>query len=448
MLLALPEQLKTLARKAPFPLYVVGGAVRDALAGLRASDDLDLAAPADTETFSRLAESCGLEVNGVYKNTGTVNLTVDGRKVEFTSFRSDFYRGDGHAPARVVFTGNLPTDARRRDFCCNALYYDIETGGICDPLGGRADIAAKRLRTTRAAKDVFAEDGLRLLRLARFTAQLGFKPDAACLAGAKAYAAQIDTISAERIYAELQMILHADEKYGLRYAHYEGLRLLDETGVLERILPELTAGRGMPQRADFHAYDVLEHSLRACRYADPRVRLSALLHDIGKPAVFRETGKYHGHDAIGEPIGRAVLQRLKAPNKVTELVCRMIALHMFDLDGKVREGKVRAFLVRNLDVYEPLRLLKQADFSGCKDDLRPCPTLAKWENIRQAMVREGVPFTLKELAVKGNDLFGLLPAPQIGETLWQLLLRCAQGALPNRRDVLLAEAARMAGVKR
>ncbi len=444
MKLALPAQLKTLAHKAPFPVYVVGGAVRDALAGLPASQDIDLCAPADAEKFSQLAESCGLEVNGIYKNTGTVNLSAGEAKLEFTSFRSDFYRGDGHAPARVTFTSDLQTDARRRDFCCNAVYYDVETGGVCDPLGGMADIAAKRLRTTRAASEVFCEDGLRLLRMARLSAQLGFAPDAACLAGARQNAEKIDTISAERIFAELLLLLHADKKYGIRYAHYNGLKRLDEAGVLERILPELTAGRGLAQRADFHAYDVLEHSLRACRYADARVRLSALLHDVGKPAAFRETGKYHGHEVLGVPIGRAILARLKAPKHTAETVCRLIALHMFDLDGKVREGKVRAFLVKNHDVYELLRLIKQADFSGCKDDLSPCPTLLKWETIRQRMVREGAPFTFKELAVNGNDLLALLPPARIGETLEHLLLRCAQGALQNRREALLREAARLA----
>lgn len=447
MKLNLPEQLTALAQKAPFPVYVVGGAVRDALAGLPATNDVDICAPADAEAFSALAKSCGLGVNGIYRNTGTVNLSAGDAKIEFTSFRSDMYRGDGHAPARVTFTSDMHTDASRRDFCCNAVYYDIQTGGVCDPLGGIADIREKRLRTTRDARQVFAEDGLRLLRLARLAAQLGFTPDAACLAGARESARQIDTITAERIFAELQLILHADQKYGVRYAQYEGLKLLDATGVLERVLPELTAGRGLPQRADFHAYDVLEHSLRACRYADPRVRFSALLHDIGKPAAYRETGKYHGHDAIGEPIGRAVLQRLKAPLRLTETVCRMIALHMFDLDGKVREAKVRAFIVKNFDVYELLLLVKQADYAGCKDDTDLCPTIAKWEAIREAMVREGVPFTLKELAVKGDDLKDLLPARRIGETLQALLLRCAQGALQNRRDALLREAARLAAEK-
>lgn len=442
--IVIPEKLYTLAQKADFPLYVVGGTVRDALAGLHSAQDWDICAPVSAEKFSALAEKCGLTVNGVYKNTGTVNLTDGNAKMEFTSFRTDKYRRGEHAPASIEFTTDLETDAKRRDFKCNAVYYDIRTGRFADPLGGAKDIENKVLSTTRDADEVFSEDGLRLMRLARLAAQLGFTPDFACVFGAKFNAARIAKISAERIFAELSLILHADGKYGVRYAHYAGLKLLEATDVLNYILPELAAGKGLPQRADFHAHDVLEHSLRACKYSDERVRFSALLHDIGKPAAYLETGKYYGHDVYGEKIARQVLERLKAPKKLTDAVCRLTALHMYDLDGKARESKVRAFIVKNYDVYEPLLLVKQADYSGCKDDLNVCPTAVKWENIRKEMEAEGVPFTLKQLAVRGNDLSGTVAAPQIGEMLEKLLLWCAQDGARNEKPALLAEAERLA----
>ena len=117
---------------------------------------------------------------------------------------------------------------------------------------------------------------------------------------------------------------------------------------------------------------------------------------------------------------------------------------MYDLDGKVRASKIRAFIVKNYDVYEPLLLLKQADYSGCKDDLNVCPTITKWENIRSEMEVEGVPFTLKQLAVRGNELKGLVPAPKTGEILNKLLLWCAQDGARNEKAALLAEAGRLA----
>ena len=443
MTISVPEKLNMLAQKADFPLYVVGGAVRDSLAGLPSSQDWDICAPVSAEKFSALAETCGLTVNGVYKNTGTVNLSDGERKMEFTSFRTDKYRRGEHAPERIEFTADIQTDARRRDFKCNAVYYDIKTGGIVDPLGGVKDIENKAISTTRAADEVFSEDGLRLMRLARLAAQLGFTPDLECIFGAKFNAALIGKISAERIFAELKLILHADEKYGIRYAQYDGLKLLEGTDVLNYILPELAAGKGMAQRADFHAHDVLEHSLRACKYADRRVRLAALLHDVGKPAAFAETGKFHGHDVYGEKIARQVLERLKAPKKTTDEVCRLTALHMYDLDGKARESKIRTFLVKNSDVYELLLLVKQADYSACKDDLHECPTIGKWEAIRKKMLAEGVPFRLKELALRGDELRGIVPAAQTGEVLQKLLLYCAQDGRRNKRDTLFAEAKRL-----
>ena len=174
------------------------------------------------------------------------------------------------------------------------------------------------------------------------------------------------------------------------------------------------------------------------------MRLSALLHDVGKPAAFRETGKYHGHDVVGEPIARAILERLKAPKKVTDTVCRLTALHMYDLDGKARESKIRTFIVKNYELYPLLLLLKQADYSGCKDDLSPCPTLVKWRGIEEKMRAEGVPFTLKQLAVRGDALRGILPAEQTGRALEALLLWCAQDGRRNEKGALLREAARLA----
>ena len=444
MRLNIPKRLRQLAEQADFPLYAVGGAVRDALAGLPASDDIDICAPADAEKFSALAEGAGIRASAVYKNTGTVLLEEEGRKIEFTSFRTDFYRGGEHAPCAVRFTDKIEEDALRRDFTCNAVYCDLKTGEVCDPLGGQKDIAERRMATTRPADEVFSEDGLRLMRLARQAAQLGFVPSLETILGAKFNAARINLISAERIYAELMLLLHADEKYGRQYAHYEGLKILEVTEVLNYILPELAAGKGLAQRSDFHDHDVLEHSFRTCKYADGSIRLAALLHDVGKPAAYLQTGRYHGHDVLGEGIAREILQRLKAPKKTTELVCRLTALHMYDLDGKARESKIRAFAVKNHDVYEPLLLLKQADYSGCKDDLSLCPTIAKWNAVTDKMKEEGVPFTLRELAVRGDELRGIVPAPETAKVLQKLLLFCAQDGRRNRKETLLREAAHIA----
>lgn len=436
----LPEKLKQLASACPFPLYVVGGACRDYLAGLKSGHkrDWDICAPAPAAELEKIAGDLGIAAGAVYRNTGTVKLCAEGEEYEFTSFRSDGYIRGLHTPADIVFTDDIGVDARRRDFKCNAVYYDIVRGQFADPLGGIADIRDKKLTTVAPAAKVFGEDGLRLMRLARQAAQLGFTPDRECLDGARANCGLIDDISAERIRAELDMILHADEKYGVSYGQYTGLELLKDTGVLARILPELALGDGMAQRKDYHDHDVLEHSLRAVKYADASVRLAALLHDVGKPRRMLDTGKFALHEVAGAEIARDVCARLRVPKRLAAEVCALTLLHMYDLGGEARESKVRRFMVANYAYLSKLLLLKQADYSACKDDLSVAPCVARWERILSDMRAEGVPFTVKELNVRGDELIGAGICPdQVGETLGYLLSECALDARRNDKSTLI-----------
>lgn len=423
----LPKNLFLLAENCPTPLYVVGGSVRDYLASLTpltAVYDFDLCAPLSADDFVAIAQKSGLSVRAVYKNTGTVKLRdTTGAEYEYSCFRSDEYVRGLHVPAKITFTEDISLDARRRDFTVNAIYYDIKTGEYVDPLDGVRAVAEKRLTTVASAKKVFSEDGLRLMRLARQAATLGFTPDNECLCGATEHAELINDIAPERIFAELTAILSADQKYGVTGGHYQGLRLLDTTRVLDRILPELTLGRGMSQRADFHKYDVLEHSLRAAYYAAPSVRLAALLHDVGKPFCTLRDGNSHAHPEEGARLTREILTRLKAPKKTIEETALLTALHMYDFDCKTGENKLRRFFVAHASVLDKLLLLKQADFSACMDDTSTAPTFARWKNLLEKLHAEHAPLTLKELAISGKDLLDLGIEPkQIAQTLQALLL--------------------------
>lgn len=438
----LPEKLKALAAECGFPLYVVGGACRDFLAGLESERrDWDICAPAEAEKVGRAALACGFRVDAVYSNTGTVKLSADGEEYEFTCFRSDEYVRGRHRPEKIYFTTDISLDARRRDFKCNAVYYDVMRGEFIDPLGGIADIKGRVLSTVAPAEKVFGEDGLRLMRLCRQAAQTGFYPDEQCLCGAEKNSPLISDISAERIWAELNLILHADSAYGVKYGQYVGLELLNRTGVLRYILPELAAGDGMPQRSDFHDHDVLEHSLRCVKYSDDSIRLAALLHDVGKPERKATSGKFAGHEQSGESIVRQIGARLRVPKKLTQLTARLTLLHMYDLDCRTREGKVRRFIVENNDILPALLLLKQADYSACKDDLSTAPGVEKWKKIYRKMKNEGVPMSLKELAVRGDTLIGAGICPdEVGGILNRLLIDCAQNARLNERQKLVASA--------
>ena len=440
----LPKKLKILAKACPAPLYAVGGSVRDRLAGLTPSiADWDICSPLSADVFSKIAEQNGFFVNAVYRNTGTVKIFDGEQSYEYSCFRSDKYVRGTHVPVEIFFTEDITLDARRRDFTANAVYYDIDKEIYVDPLQGIPAIKEKRLTTVDSAKKVFGEDGLRLMRLARQAAQLGFAPDEECLQGAIENAALIQDISPERIFEELIAILTADKKCGIVGAPYHGLQILKKTGVLGYILPELAKGDGLTQRSDYHQYDVLEHSFRTVKYMETQskeypLRLAALLHDVGKPLCMLHHGNAYGHPEEGEALAREILQRLKAPKKVLTQVCALVKYHMYDFNCQTGENKLRRFFVEHSSLLPDLLLIKQADFSACKDDLTKAPTCKKWETLLAQMRAEKVPFSLKELAVKGTDILDSgIPAMHVATLLNGLLLHCANSPKDNEKHRLL-----------
>ena len=442
----LTKDLILLADACQEPLYLVGGSVRDYLSGtLSPFPDWDLASPMAENELLSAAEKCGFEVHAVYPATGTVKCKdTTGAEYEFTRFRSDTYVRGMHVPAGTEFTKDIKKDAVRRDFCANAVYYDVKAGKFVDPLGGIGDIKTKTLRTVAPAKKVFGEDGLRLMRLARIAAETGFAPDEECLARAKENCALIRDIVPERIFQELSRILHADGKAGGKDGPYRGLCLLRETGVLKEIAPELALGDGMDQRKDFHKFDVLEHSLRCVRYSSPDIRFAALLHDVGKPFCLLRDGNFHAHPEEGARLASEMLTRWKAPKKLIEETGELVLLHMRDFDLKMRESKVRKELVKHYPLLEKLFALKQADFSACRDDFSPAPTVVKWKEILEKMKKEGAPLTLAELAVNGKDaLEAHIPPKEVGNVLHLLLFDCALGMAKNERGVLLRRLAKL-----
>ena len=445
MIEILPEKLIELAHKCPFPLYVVGGTCREYLSSAFAlKPDYDICAPAPPELFASLAEELGFEKCAAYKNTGTVKLRAGDDEYEFTSFRSDKYVRGRHAPVKIYFTDDIGLDARRRDFTCNAVYYDIKGEEFVDPLGGMEDIRRRAIRTVAPAEKVFGEDGLRLMRLARMCGSTGFRPDEECIDGARANCRLISDIAAERIYGELRHILHADGKYGVKYGQYAALCVLRDTGVLGVILPELALGDGMTQRQDFHSHDVLEHSLRCVMYAPDDIRLAALLHDVGKPYCKIISGNYHGHEEEGARIAAEICARLKVPKKLAEETLRLIALHMYDVGCNARESKIRRLIVSNRDIFFKLAELKQADYSACRDDLSEAPVITRWREIYGNMVAEGVPFSLKDLKVRGDELIAAgIPREKCAKVLARLLSECASLPQLNERNKLIITAKRV-----
>jgi len=437
----LAEKIVEFAQSLPAPLYVVGGFVRNFLIDGKPSKDVDLASPMGTDTLVELAEKFGIKVVAHYKRVHTVVLQIEKQKYEFTSFRKEEYENGGaHAPSHASLTSDIMEDATRRDFKCNAIYYDVKDGRFVDPLGGIEDVKNKTLDTVVSPDLVFEHDGLRLMRLARFAGELGFTPTDSVLKSARKNAKNVNDISAERVYAELTDMLVADKKHDFspKDGHYRALKVLDSTRVLDEILPELTLGRGMAQRSDFHNYDVLEHTLKSVMYAHHSVRLPALLHDVGKPKRMIEYGKYHSHDVEGKILARKILARLKAPVVVARETEFLVGAHMLDLKCDMRENKVRLFIVENYGYIDKLLKLKTADYNACKDAKGEPESVIKWKEIIKKMKADGTPFCIKDLKLSATELMALgFTGKEIGETLKRLFRHAVLTPSDNKKEKLV-----------
>ena len=433
------KNLKSLAKSLDKPLKI------------KEKGDVDLCADLDVDVIEKECQKFGFRVSCKYKKTNTLKFCDSKNEYEFTSFRTESYLGGGaHGVDSCIRTSDIFKDAKRRDFKCNAIYYDIKKGKIVDPLGGVEDVKNKVLSTANDPEITFYDDGLRLMRLCRFSSELGFSVEENTLRFAKEYASNLDGISKERITAELDKILVADGKYKISKptAHYDGLKLLKEIGLLEKIFPMLVKGDKMPQPTAYHKYDVLEHSLRACLYADKSIRLVSLLHDVGKPYCYLKYGNYHGHEKEGEILIEKNLKELKYPNSVI-LECKcIVGLHMYDMLGEAKEFKVRKKIRDNADIFDKLMLLKIADYkASCEKDGEPL-SVTKWKKIYNDMKRENVPFSLKELAIKGGELEELgLNGTEIRDCLNHLLDLCLTDASKNEKEKLVRFALNFKGEK-
>lgn len=437
------NQLGIFAKYLPVPLYIVGGFTRNFLVDGSLSKDVDVCSSMPAEQMEREVQNFGGKCVAIYKRTGTVVFTLGDKKFEYTTFRRDGYTAGGfHTPDKVEFTTDILEDALRRDFKCNAVYYDLKNDKFVDPLGGIEDIKNKVLDTVKEPKEVFCHDGLRLMRLARFSGELGFKPTQKVIEGARVFADNINDVSVERIWTELKYILSADTKHAFspKDGHYLALKVLDQTRVLDRILPDLAQGRGLEQRKDYHDYDVLEHTLKCVLYAPLGVRLCALLHDVAKPHLMLKNGNAYGHEKVGASMAKEILKGLKADTNSIQKTARIIKAHMLDMKGDMKESKVRAFMLENADILYQILDLKQADFSACKDDLSVCPTVEKWQRIYEKMKGDGTPFSLADLKVNSADVISAgFSGAEIGKTLSKLLKLCQEHPQKNDREYLLCK---------
>ena len=436
MVLEIPDSLRKLNEMSSCPIYAVGGFVRNKIAGL-GETDIDIAGPAIAEA---LGISRRYQTKIVNYKLGTAIIRYNDDKYEYTPFRVERYAPGGeHTPVEVRFTTDLRQDAMRRDFTCNSIYYDITNDKIIDPLNGIADIEKKIIRSYNPQR-TFSSDGLRILRMIRLAVETGFKIDGETAKAAKANAPLFRDISAERRRQELDRILLADTKYGVKWAHYRGLRLIQQLGLWKYLIPQLEDGAGLAQNPVYHKYDVLEHINQTVKFAAPDVRLAALMHDVGKPYCVAKFGNMHGHEVISAHIVRYDLGEygLKYPNDVIEEVEWLCLNHMYDIARNTKEAKLKIFVAANFDRIDKLVELMEADnlARGMDDETRE----VRLKAVKQKLIEEGAPITLSDLKLDGSVLIreGIQPV-KIGGVLNELWRACVIDPRLNNEAWLLKQ---------
>ncbi len=414
-------------RDAGFTAFYAGGCVRDALLG-KSPKDYDVATDARPEQVQKLFP----HTYAVGAHFGVIVVHERGHDFEVATFRSDGAYVDGRRPSDVTFS-SPQTDAERRDFTINGLFFDPLKDEVIDYVGGRADLAARKLRAIGDAASRFREDKLRLLRAVRFAASLGFETDPATWAAVCQHARDIHDVSAERIREELVRIFTSPTRV-------RGFDLLVESGLMHEVLPEITALRGCEQPPQFHPEgDVFVHTRAMLGLLPEQVSVGlvfgVLFHDIGKPGTFTvdETGRirFNGHDKLGAEMAEIIMTRLRFSRDETDAVVAIVANHMHFMHVQdMRVAKLKRFMAR--PDFEDEMELHRVDCSSSNGDLSNYDFLrTKREEFASAPL---IPPPL----LTGHDLktLGISPGPRYKEILDAVSTRQLEGALTSREEAL------------
>ena len=417
---------------AGYETWVVGGCVRDHLMG-NVPHDYDCCTAAEPETMQAIFAERQLVLAGL--KHGTVGVVTEEGVVEITTFRTEGGYLDSRHPDWVRFVRDIREDLARRDFTVNAMAYSPRRG-LCDPFGGQEDLKNGILRAVGDPAQRFREDALRILRGLRFAARFGFRIEENTRKAMHTEIAGLDSLARERVLVELEGFL-LSAKAG---------DLLNASTILCRLIPELAPTVGFEQHSRHHVHDVFGHIATVVENVPPtaELRLAALLHDIGKPAVFsldeEGEGHFYGHAGVSAELADGILRELKASNALREEVVFLVKHHMDRFPCEERTAR-RCLSRHGLSRMERLIDLQSADLGGKGTDA-PSESLRELQNLRELLLevdaREGA-LTLKTLAVKGSDLIALgIPRGRlVGELLSQLLSLVLAGELPNEKNTLL-----------
>lgn len=452
------QNIITTLKQHQFEAYAVGGSVRDLLIGkpTKSWDFTTNATPAHIleifpdSFYDNQFGTVGVKIrpkdtSGV---TGTQGLPRGGEQkeeigivdvYEITTYRSEGGYSDRRHPDEITFGDSLEEDLARRDFTVNAIAFDGKT--LVDPFKGQTDLQNKLIRAVGDPKKRFNEDALRLIRAIRIATELGFIIEPETFAAIQKLAPLITQVSHDRIRNELLNIMGSDFPA-------DGVMLLKNSGLLAEILPELEKCFGVPQQSPkrHHIYDVGTHlvkSLAHCPSKNPVTRLATLLHDIGKPVVFRKDEKtslitFYNHEVVGASIVKNITNRLNFSKKDREKLVTLTRWHQFTVDETQTDSALRRFIRRvgkdNLQDIIDLRIGDRLGGGARETSWRLRLFLKRLEEVQKQ------PFTVADLKVDGHDvmkIFNIPPGPVIGHTLNELFNEVVMEKVKNERELLL-----------
>lgn len=425
---------------AGYKAFLVGGCVRDMLMG-RDMHDYDIATNALPEVVYEIFSSDKVIPTGI--KHGTVTVLVEHEPFEITTFRIDGDYSDSRHPDEIHFTSDLFEDLARRDFTMNAIAMD-KNGTIYDPFNGKKDIDNCIIRCVGDPEKRFTEDALRILRAVRFSSVLGFEIEERTTEAALKLKDRLDHISAERISAELIKLISGANSVDV---------MLKFRDIIGQIIPELIPSFDFDQHSHYHKYDVYEHTVRAVNAVphgiemEKELRLAMLLHDCGKPEMFRidESGRGHfkGHAAVGAEKSKKILRRLKFDNKTINFVYEIISRH----SDKINSDKQIKRIIKDIGLKGFLALIeakKSDNHAKRKFVLSENIDFDKMSETARKLCEEGCCMKLAELNINGAEIAALgFKGKAIGDCLNALLDLVIDDVVPNDHDVLISRAKEM-----
>ncbi len=421
---------------AGFSAYIVGGCVRDYFLGNQTSDT-DITTSAKPCEVEKILADKNIKVVETGLKHGTVTAVIDKTPFEITTFRTDGEYKDSRHPQSVEFVEDVEQDLKRRDFTVNAMAYNDERG-LVDLFGGREDIENRIIRTVGEPDARFKEDALRIMRALRFSSVLGFDIEEKTKKSIFDNMYLLENISAERIFSELSKLLCGKNV----------LNVLDEfRQVIGVIIPQLIPSFNCAQKTPWHTYTVYEHIIHSVDFAprDPVIRLTMLLHDIGKPSVklTDENGRDHfkTHADAGEKIAAEVLSKLKVSNNIYNKVTTLIKYHQSV--ENVNDVKIKHWFNKigeeyTLSLFDVRIADLKAHNLGKKEVLFEIERLMSLEEEAKMIIKRREPYKISELAVNGHDLISLgFSGLEIGDKLSAILTLVMDGRLKNtKKDIL------------